>query len=149
MWNWFKSICVKRNPIFFLPYKVFNMGKDTLHRSVTNLIFVPGGLFLYFWVQTYGWDFQNTPHSYSQYFWKPYPFIYFRWKSWLNHIFHNNIVTCFFISINLKVLSLCTYFFWSLVGPNWQIKYSILFYIVAACAKLEDEFQRHIYHPLI
>jgi hypothetical protein len=33
------------------------------------------------------------PHSYSQYLWKPYPFIYmhFRWKSRRNHTFYNNV----------------------------------------------------------
>jgi hypothetical protein len=40
--------------------------------------------------------FSKHPLSYIQYFWKPYTF-YFRWKSWPNLIFHNNIVTCLYI----------------------------------------------------
>jgi hypothetical protein len=39
-----------------------------------------------------GTDVENTPHSYIQYFWKPYPFIYFRWKSWPNHIYYNSVI---------------------------------------------------------
>jgi hypothetical protein len=41
------------------------------------------------WVQTYRWDFQNTPYSYIQYVLKRYIylFIYFLWKSWPNHIY--------------------------------------------------------------
>jgi hypothetical protein len=35
----------------------------------------------------------NNPHSNIQYFWKPYPFIYFRrWKSWPNHIYFITIL---------------------------------------------------------
>jgi hypothetical protein len=36
--------------------------------------------------------FSKHLHSYIQYFWKPYPFIYFCWKSWPNHIFHNSVI---------------------------------------------------------
>jgi hypothetical protein len=57
-----------------------------------------------------------------------YPFIYFRWKSWPNHIFHNNIVTCFYFYQfkNSICIHVCTLFL-TYVGPNWQIKYSILY----------------------
>jgi hypothetical protein len=41
--------------------------------------------------------FSKHPHSYIQCFWKPYPFIYSRWKSWPNNIFHNNIVNFLYI----------------------------------------------------
>ena len=40
-----------------------------------------------------GLGFSKHPHSYIQYFWKQYPFIYFRWKSWPNHIFHNSVIS--------------------------------------------------------
>jgi hypothetical protein len=45
----------------------------------------------------YSWYFQNTSPFIYSIFLKPYPFIYFHWKSWPNHIFHHNIVTCLYI----------------------------------------------------
>jgi hypothetical protein len=83
--------------------------------------------------------FSKHPHSYIQYFWKPYPVIYFRWKSWPNHF---NFITILWPVYRSSISTYMYSLFLSLVGQNWQIKYSILFYIVAACAKLENEFQR-------
>ena len=40
-----------------------------------------------------GLGFSKHPHLYIQYFWKRYPFISFRWKSWPNHIFHNSVIS--------------------------------------------------------
>jgi hypothetical protein len=90
----------------------------------------------------------KTPHSYSQYFWMHScisvenrdPIIYFITILWPVFIYINSIYVC--------VL------FFTLVGPNWQMKYSILFcfilfYIVAACKKLEGEFQRIRFSGLI
>jgi hypothetical protein len=36
--------------------------------------------------------FSKYPHLYIQYFWKPYPFRYFIWKSWPNHIYNNSVI---------------------------------------------------------
>jgi hypothetical protein len=64
---------------------------------------------------------ENHTHSYISVE-NPHPIIYFITILWPVFIY---------IPISLKILSLCicTLFF-TLVSPNWQIKYSILFYSI-------------------
>jgi hypothetical protein len=95
----------------------------------------------------------ETPPFINSIFLKTVLIHIFPLKSWPNHIFHNIIVTWFYIHVYFYQFKdsismyMCTFFY--PCGPKLANKYSILFYIDAACAKLEDEFQRYIYHPLI
>jgi hypothetical protein len=52
-------------------------------------------------------SFLKHTHPYIQYFWKPYLFIYFRRKSWPNHLFLNNIATCLYIQCTHCSCCLC------------------------------------------
>jgi hypothetical protein len=91
--------------------------------------------------------FSKHPHSYIQYFENhthsyisveiPDPMIYFITIMWPVYIY----IYQFKHSISMYMYSFLP--LWAHIG-----KYSILFYIVAACTKLNGEFQRYIYHPL-